>query len=58
MWLVIGAILFTMLLARLFADAIPTQSVPQFSGGGRQVLIAPGGGQGNFGPAGGNLNGP
>ena len=50
--LVIGAILFTLVLARLFAGAIPTESVPQFSGGAkRQVYIAPGGGQDNFGSA-------
>jgi hypothetical protein len=49
-WVAIGTILLTLLLARLFAAAIPVSPAPQFgSGGGPQgsgFYVVPGGGGG------------
>jgi hypothetical protein len=57
-WVAIGAIMLTLLLARLFAAAIPTSDTSQFQGAGGPTsgfTIVPGGGDrggggGQFGP--------
>lgn len=56
-WVLIGAVLLTLLLARLFAGAIPSSQEPQFgsgpgSGGNGPTYVYPGGGSGDFGQSG------